>query len=62
MNEQSRIPDEQTRKRNVQLLRESQRQLDLFGIKIDELISITEAEIRRQKLERLPGKYKRSPK
>ncbi|MFB2875924.1 hypothetical protein [Floridanema aerugineum] len=62
MNEQSRIPDEQTRKRNVELLRESQRQLDLFGIKIDELISITEAEIRRQKLERLPGKYKRSPK
>ncbi|XWK88227.1 MAG: hypothetical protein U7127_29265 [Phormidium sp.] len=62
MNEQCRIPDEQTRKRNVELLRESQRQLDLFGIKVDELISITEAEIRRQKLERLQGKYKGYPK
>ncbi|MFB2838815.1 hypothetical protein [Floridanema evergladense] len=60
MNEQSRIPDEQTRKRNIELLRESQRQLDLFGIKLDELIAITEAEIRRQKLERLQEKYKRS--
>ncbi len=62
MNEESRIPDEQTRKRNVELLSESQGQLDLFGIKIDELISLTEAEIRRQKLERLQGKYKRDPK
>jgi len=62
MNEQSKIPDEQTRKRNVELLRESQRQLDLFEIKLDELIAMTEAEIRRQKLDRLQGKYKSSAK
>lgn len=62
MNEQSKIPDEQTRKRNVELLRESQRQLELFEIKLDELIAMTEAEIRRQKLERLQGKYKSSAK
>lgn len=62
MNEQFKIPDEQTRKRNVELLRERQRQHDLFEIKLDELIAMTEAEIRWQNLERLQGKYKSSAK
>lgn len=59
MNEQPRIPDAETRKRHVENIREVCRQLDAFNLKLDEAIAIFEADNRRQRRERLAGKYRR---
>lgn len=59
MTQLPQIPDAETRKRNVERLRESNRQLDLFGLALDELIAMAEAELRRQRRQRLEGKYRR---
>ena len=59
MNQQPRIPDAETRKRHVENIREVCRQLDAFNLKLDEAIAIFEADNRRQRRERLAGKYKR---
>lgn len=56
MSEQPKIPDAETRKRSLERLRESNRQLDLVGLQIDELIAMAEAQLRRQRRERLEGK------
>ncbi|GEM_PF-808213 len=56
MSEQPKIPDAETRKRSLEQLRESNRQLDLVGLQIDELIAMAEAQLRRQRRERLEGK------
>jgi hypothetical protein len=58
MNEQPRIPDAETRKRHVENIREVCRQLDAFNLKLDEAIAIFEADNRRQRRERLAGKYR----
>ena len=60
MTKQDKIPDEQTRQRSVKNLREVRRQLELFGLELDELLAMADVELRRQRRERLEGKYKRS--
>jgi hypothetical protein len=59
MNQQPRIPDAETRKRHVEKVREVCLQLDAFNLKLDEAIAIFEADNRRQRRERLAGKYRR---
>lgn len=59
MTETSKIPDPETRKREVQQLRESNRQLEQFTLALDELIAMVEIDLRRQRRERLEGKYRR---
>jgi len=53
---EKKIPDAETRRRNVERLRESNRQLDLVGLAIDELIAMADAQLLRQRRERLIGK------
>ena len=57
MNEERKIPDAQTRKRNVERLRESNRQLDVFGAALDEVLAMAELELCRQRRKRLETKY-----
>ncbi|MEG3849997.1 hypothetical protein QT971_22165 [Microcoleus sp. herbarium19] len=59
MNQQPRIPDAATRKRHVEKMREVCQQLDALTLNLDELIAIFEADNRRQRRERLAGKYRR---
>lgn len=53
---EKKIPDAETRRRNVERLRESNRQLELWGLQLEELTAIVEADLRRQRRERLMGK------
>ncbi|MGK7878396.1 MAG: hypothetical protein AB4426_35355 [Xenococcaceae cyanobacterium] len=55
MTQQPRIPDPETRKREVERLRASNRQLKLVTLAFDELIAMVEADLRRQRRERLEG-------
>jgi hypothetical protein len=55
MIEQPNIPDRETRMREVQGLRESNRQLELVTLALDELIAMVEADLRRQRRSRLEG-------
>jgi len=55
MNVEQKIPDAETRRRNVERLRESNRQLDIFGMALDELIAM--AEVERQRRQRMERKY-----
>ena len=57
MNVEQKIPDAETRRRNVERLRESNRQLDIFGLALDELIAMAEVELSRQRRQRLERKY-----
>ncbi|NJL69415.1 MAG: hypothetical protein HC849_24910 [Oscillatoriales cyanobacterium RU_3_3] len=61
MTQQPRIPDLETRQRNVARIREVCQQLDLVNLKLDEVLAMLEADNRRQRQERLNGKYRRSP-
>lgn len=61
MTQQPRIPDLETRQRNVARIREVCRQLDVVTLKLDEVLARLEADNRRQRQERLDGKYRRSP-
>ena len=58
MNNQSCIPDLETRTKSVARWREACRKLDLVTLKFDELIAIIEADLRHQSLERLQGTSK----
>jgi hypothetical protein len=58
MNQLPRIPSLETRKREVNQLRECTRQLDLFIISLDELIAMVEVDLRYQQRERLESKSK----
>jgi hypothetical protein len=53
MTERFPIPDVETRKKEVERLREGNRQLALFNLQLDELIAMVEADLRRQRRERL---------
>ncbi len=53
MNESSSIPDEKSRQESVKNLQKVQKQLDLFGIEIEEILGIANAEILRQRRKRL---------
>jgi hypothetical protein len=58
MNQLPRIPSLETRKREVNQLRECTRQLDLFILSLDELIAMVEVDLRYQQRERLESKSK----
>ncbi|MBV9387581.1 MAG: hypothetical protein JOZ78_14270 [Chroococcidiopsidaceae cyanobacterium CP_BM_ER_R8_30] len=58
MTQSPKVPDIQTRKRAVARLRESNRQLELVSLALDELIAMVEADLRCQQQERLQGKYR----
>ena len=57
MTESLKIPDEQTRKNSVENLKKVGRQLNILGLEMDELLAALEAELRRQRRERLERKY-----
>jgi hypothetical protein len=57
--EQPSIPDAETRKREVEGLRASNRQLALVTLALDELIAMVEADLRHQRRERLENKHGR---
>lgn len=62
MIQQRQIPDEESRKRCLERLRETTRQLDLYNLQLDELIAMIEAEVRQQKRERLLKKPFTTPR
>jgi hypothetical protein len=47
------IPDESTRKRVIEQLRASNRQLEQASLALDDLIAMVEADLREQRRERL---------
>lgn len=53
MNECFSIPDEKSRQESVKNLQRVQKQLDLFGIEIEEILGIANAEVLRQRRKRL---------
>ena len=53
MNQQPRIPDPETRKREVEKLRCLSKQIEAFNLKLDEIIAQLEAGIREQRRTRL---------
>jgi hypothetical protein len=53
MIEQPNIPDRETRIREVRGLRESNRQLELVTLALDELIAMVKSDLRRQRRSRL---------
>jgi hypothetical protein len=59
MTESLGIPDRQTRQNSVKNLKQVGQQLDRLGLEMDELLAIIEAELRRQRRERLERKYQR---
>jgi hypothetical protein len=59
MNQQSIIPDSETRAKSVTRWREVNQQIDLLTLQLDELIAMVETGLREQRLERLQGKAKR---
>lgn len=58
MTEELKIADAETRKQSVQKLRQSNRQLELFALALEDLIAMLEADIRCQRKERLQRKMK----
>jgi hypothetical protein len=61
MTKNRKIPDEETRKREIERLRECNRKLELYALQLDEYIAIVEAELRQQRRERLEKKAKLFP-
>lgn len=59
MIQQPTIPDVETRRREVEGLRQSNRQLELVTLALDELIAMVEADLRCQRRERLESKDRR---
>ena len=53
MTQELRIPNAETRKREVEQLREANHQLELVTLALDELIAMVEADLRRQRRYRL---------
>lgn len=53
MTQPKRIPDPEQVKRTVELLRESNRQLELVTLALDELIALVDSDLRRQRRTRL---------
>jgi hypothetical protein len=56
MTEQLRIPDEDTRKREIEQIRASNRMLDELNLAFDELLAMIEADLREQRRKRLQAK------
>jgi hypothetical protein len=53
MTQQRTVPSEEARKQSLKGLKEANRQLDLLNLQLDEFIAMIEAELRKQKKERL---------
>jgi hypothetical protein len=53
MNESFHIPDQKSRQQSLENLRRVQQQLDLLGLKIEELLGMANVEILRQRRKRL---------
>jgi hypothetical protein len=53
MNDQLRIPDAETRARDIANLREAGRMLDLLTLELDEIIAILDKGLREQRRARL---------
>lgn len=58
MTEKFKIPDAETRARNVARMREACRQMDLVNLQMDELIAMIEADLGLQKRARLEKRAK----
>jgi hypothetical protein len=54
-------PDEESRKKCLDRLRETNRQLELYNLELDEILAKIEAEVRQQKRERLLKKRPTTP-
>ncbi|MDJ0729250.1 MAG: hypothetical protein QNJ33_04580 [Crocosphaera sp.] len=53
MSKQHSYPDEETQKRCLEKLRQTNRQLELYNLFLDEAIASIDTELRQQKRERL---------
>jgi hypothetical protein len=53
MTERFPIPDPETRRNEVERLREGNRQLERFNLELDELIAMVEVDLHQQRRERL---------
>jgi hypothetical protein len=53
MTEQLRIPDVETRKREIEQIRASNRMLDELNLALEELLAMIEADLREQRRKRL---------
>ncbi|MFB2923045.1 MULTISPECIES: hypothetical protein [Aerosakkonema] len=58
MNQPKKILDPEKAKRTVERLREANRQLEILDLKLEELNAMVEADLRRQRLERLERRKK----
>lgn len=56
MTEQFPIPDTETRRREVEKLRECNRQLELYCLQLEEFTAIVESDLRLQRRKRLENK------
>lgn len=56
MNSSYPYPDESSRKRGLERLRETNRQSELNNLRLEEILAKLEAEVRQQKRERLRSK------
>ena len=56
MNEQLKIPDARTRKREVERLRESNLELELVALALDDLLAMVESDLRQQRRQRIEAK------
>jgi hypothetical protein len=55
MNQDHKIADIEMRQQSVQRLRESNKQLELFALALDDLIAMVESDLRHQRRQRLLG-------
>lgn len=60
MNQAKRFLDPEKAKRTVERLREANRQLEILDLKLEELNAIVEADLRRQRLERIERRKKQT--
>ena len=61
MNDQFKIPDAETRARDIANLREAGRLLDLWTLELDEIIAILDKGLREQRRARLLSKSNSAP-
>lgn len=56
MTEQLRIPDAETRKREIEQIRAANRQLEEASLALEELLAMIEADLRKQRRKRIQAK------
>ena len=60
MNQPKKFLDPEKAKRTVERLREANRQLEILDLKLEELNAMVEADLRRQRLERIERRKKQT--